>query len=134
MTTTAEALPADACALEGPCGVCATLTPAARTALADSLLEGAPVQGVMGVLDASAALLRELTALLESDQVRDLVVRARAHLDTAHGADPEWWRSPTSKDLNEVAGALEDALDVIDFRRREQQRARTALAEVLSQS
>ena len=35
--TTTPALPADPCSLEGPCGFCATLTPAARVALAESL-------------------------------------------------------------------------------------------------
>ena len=83
------------------------------------------------VLHESAGLLRELTALLDSEQVRDLVARTRAHLDAATEIYPDWWRSPTSKDLAEATHDLEDALVVIDARRREQERA--ALAESSSQ-
>lgn len=104
----------------------------AAGALSQEAPAAAPVDGPMStnpsltVLHASAGLLRELTELLDSEQVRDLVARTRAHLDAAHGIDPDWWMSPTSKDLVEACHDLEDALAVIDYRRREQERAALA--------
>lgn len=86
----------------------------------------------LDVLHASAELLRELTALLNYEEVRGLVARIRAHLEAACDSDPDWWRSPTSKDLAEACHDLEDALDVIDSRRREQERA--ALVDASTQS
>lgn len=80
----------------------------------------------LSVLHASAGLLRELTELLDSEQVRDLVSRTRAHLTAANEIDPDWWKSPTSKDLAQAIHDLEDALAVIDYRRREQERAALA--------
>lgn len=39
--------PADDCRIDGPCGVCATLSPAARAALAEELASGADTRAAL---------------------------------------------------------------------------------------
>lgn len=58
--TATSALPADACTLEGPCGLCVTLTPAARAALAENLAAEASPAG-----EAYTEALKAMTRALD---------------------------------------------------------------------
>lgn len=134
--TTSPAIPADDCTLEGPCGFCATLTPAVRAALAKALAaEESPTHG--SELPARAANL-----LRWDDELSVQASRLEGEINVlaAANVNDEWWlaarRDYVAIEIAKTVGLIVAAPADVHIIRAgiALNAARKALAEALPQS